>query len=281
MFQSNKLIQRFHHLYLIQALVEIQRHCNNLYLKFKHQILYVVSKRLHLSRLKLLRGSGQQQTLGYDDYFCNQSNGQGGNCTGRIAGNIIEDLNHWLINPSQGNNVSIPMQMLLLPFIVQPHGLVASDGGGGGGNVKKPDSCHMYRGGNIINNNNNNSRIECQQWHGASNVNVCAPSNYVTLVPSQMLSAQSQTMTINEHHATFMAGEQRDKMKFSSAASRADCRQNDNNGGRCNFRSAAGSSWSKAVQATSCDSYGAAAANRNLSMRNPLMNYPARSRREL
>lgn len=281
MFQSNKLIQRFHHLYLIQALVEIQRHCNKLYSKFKHQILYVVSKRLHLSRLKLLKGSGRQQTLSYDDYFYNQSDGQSGNCVGGIAGNIIEDLNHWLINPSQGNNVSIPMQMLLLPFIVQPHGLVASEGSGGG-NVKKPDSCHMYRGGNIIN-NNNNSRIECQQWHGATNVNVCAPSNYVTLVPSQMLSAQSQTMTINEHHTTFMAGEQRNQMKFSPVASRAaqDCRQNNNNGSQCNFRSAAGSSWSKAAQATSCDSYGATAANRNLSMRNPLMNYPARSKREL
>lgn len=281
MFQSNKLIQRFHHIYLIQALVEIQRHCNNLFLKFKHQVLYVVRKRLHLSRLKLLNGSGKQKSLPYDGYIYDkfEFNGQSGIQDGRIAGSIMENLNQWLINPHQGNNVSIPMQMLLLPFIIQPHGIVVS-----GNNVTKPDSCHMYRGGQVINNNksssnnNDSSRIECQQWHGVSNVNVCGPSNYVTLVPSQILSAQSQTTAINEH-PTFMSSEQKKQLEFCpTSRATQDCRHN-NNGSYCNFRST--TSWSKVAKATSCDSYDAKTDNYALPMRNPLMNYPATSRRQL
>lgn len=274
MFQSNKLIQRFHHLYLIQAFVEIQRHCNNLYSKFKHRVLYVVGKRLHLSRLKLLKGSAQKQAPYYDDYFYHkhEANGKSGNSAGSIASNIIEDLNHWLMNPSQGNYVSVPMQMLLLPFIVQPHGLVAN-----GGNVSQSDTCHMYRKGNIIinnNNNNNNNRIECQQWRGSREGNVCAPSDYVTFVPGQMLSAQSQTIAINEH-STFTPSEQRNQIKFSPASRAAqDSQQNS----YCRSSSA---TWSKAAQAAYCDSYSSTATTRGLSMRNPLMNYPSNSRRQL
>lgn len=237
---KSKLVARFHHLYMIQALLEIQRHCNTLYSRFKRKVLFIIHKKLHLSELMLiLKPTQSKQT--YQEDNCSYKPQIDGSYNGR-ASNFLENLNH-LLNDQQNptsDAVSIPMQMLLLPFIVQPHGFLA--------NIKKPTpSSHMY--------NNNNNKNDSQQWHENANKGKGYSLNqFVTLVPSQMISAQSQSVSISEH-SSLMIPEQRNQIQFPP-----ECRHNSSS-----FRS----SWSAKLDGSS----------HRLTMRNPLIANISASRR--
>lgn len=134
MFESSKIIARFHHLYLMQALLEIQRHCNKLYSKLKHRFVILLSIRLHqLSKLKQFnrlpfglrsnydcrkscyRRQQQERSMANFSQDLNQ---------GSASKNLINDLNQLFINQTNNQSrsaVSIPMQMMLLPFITVPN----------------------------------------------------------------------------------------------------------------------------------------------------------------
>lgn len=195
MFQS-KLITRFHHLYLIQAIVELQRHCNKLYSSLKNKLILLISFRFHqLSRSKVLTsiiGKNKQNRnksplLSYNNCYydradaCFENNVTSDNsndyllnkqyCNGMVSnGKFLNDLNqlfqmNQLICEGAKSAVSIPMQMLLLPFITVQQSSSTQ-------NNDTHHHNHLYKAN--INNNNNNKHMfssaarvdgQNQQWH--------------------------------------------------------------------------------------------------------------------
>lgn len=295
MFQT-KLIARFHHLYMIQALLEIQRHCNKLYKRLKHTIVYLVCKRLHLNRFLNL-GEKNEEDCCYDrDYYVNQvpniySDG--------LTRSIFNDLDEILISKDGITNKrgigveSVPM--LLLPFIVQPHGFVRNNVRGGLDNSlsSSPTSYHMC---NVSNDNSkrNNNIENSQQWQNRSNKqgNVCSMNQFLTIVPSQLgcFSAQSQAarIPVSKHQSNIMTFEQHiqqqhqqqrnatNQLKFCTQKTHSDQRllndggQTNSFGSLCSSHSrfSSGSSPSPLLSNNHYDT-----SNRRLTIRNPLLNY--------
>lgn len=144
MFQS-KIIARFHHLYLMQAILELQRHCSKLYVKLKHRIVFLLLKnRIALVglRSRLLGQKDYRQNdclFGFDcndgRHFCDNGSDtdargiacpfefddlQQGNHT-----NVMNDLNRLLLigqhrPDSKRISGAISIPMLLLPLALQP-----------------------------------------------------------------------------------------------------------------------------------------------------------------
>lgn len=85
MFQT-KLIASFHHLCMIQALLEIQKRWNKLYTKFKHIVIYFVSEKFQSSKLMKLREKSQDSYYEAPDVTVYES----------TTGSILNEL---LINP--------------------------------------------------------------------------------------------------------------------------------------------------------------------------------------
>lgn len=266
MFQT-ELVARFHHLYFIQALVDIQRRCDKLYLRLKHKFLYFVGKRLHLNRKLKWLHRHQEQNHG-DDYGFGQADESGG-------ANILEDLNRMLRNQSQGSvrAVSVPMQMLLLPFIaVQPHG--------SNNEMKRVDttpSGHMYFSNNNNINASSSKSDSSQQWHetmGTGDTTSAANNNgphYITLVPSQIITAQPQSniqsgiQVTNEQrnlYSTPRAGARQQRENYIQFAPNHSLEQRNSNYG------SGKNSWSSQ-----------AAGQSSLTLRNPLIDYAIGSRR--
>lgn len=228
----SKAIARFHHLYLVQVLVEIQRHCNQLYSRIKQKVLVLMSKKLHLnSKLRFMlnsnrksRSSNNQNAqdyyscVNYDDYMSQhqeQIPGMLSNST--LNGGLFEDLNQLLLNQSKlsGNSaVSIPMQMLLLPLMVQqPHGLInGSDVRG-----KKPTIANNTS--HMCSSSNNNNKDHRQQRHETVIRSSCALSQFVTLVPSQMIPAQAHSFIApsnEQHYRRCLSHKDSNQIQFAS-----------------------------------------------------------------
>lgn len=119
MFQST-IISRFQHLYLLQAFIEIQRLWNQLYSKLKHRVLIIVDKRLRSNLVKSLRGKipirrkrPQEDRESIEppyEFVVAEQRG------------LFQDLNTILASPDQQqqSSVSVPMQLLMMPMLVQP-----------------------------------------------------------------------------------------------------------------------------------------------------------------
>lgn len=224
MFQS-KLIMRFHHFYLIQAIVEIQRHCNKLYTKLKHKLILLISFRFHqLSRLKVLTNFRKNKTnfLSYNNndncYYESDENCyeninnnylMGKHCCNEIVGNgkFFNDLNQFFqmnqtLCEGAKSAVSIPMQMLLLPFItVQASSITQST----------TDQEAIK-----INNNNNNKNMflssqqikqNHHQWHDID-INNQLEGNKYLINGCQIVTTQptksSDYNNFNQYHAHSM-----------------------------------------------------------------------------
>lgn len=242
MFQT-KLILRLHHLYVIRYLLEIQRRCNLWYSRMKHKFVFLLNNHLQLNGFKSLKTRISDRHNGNDSYYGDPSlsNVTADNWAnnGR-SGRFFEDLNNIIMNPGL-NAVSIPMQMLLLPFIVHPH-------------VPQSDpittaSCHLN-----INKDKNDSR---QQWMNEAyknNNSVYSKSHSsITLVPSHLAGAQS--------HLTPVVTECQSFVSRSSQQREISSRQHN-----------VGSTWS-AVPLDCGSKIG-------MTMRNPLIHFATAIRRE-
>lgn len=137
MFDSG-LIVRIHHLYVIQTLLEFHKQCNIWYSRLKHKFAFILNKRLRLvAGIRSLRakvGNKKQATrqqAHYDEQFYYDETFR---CpgAGRFCGQFLTDLNQMLMgaggraNSFQNPSVSIPMQMLLLPFVVHQPRVMSS-----------------------------------------------------------------------------------------------------------------------------------------------------------
>lgn len=193
MFNSN-IVSRLNQLYLIQTLIELQRSCEKLYTSFKHKLLILVSKKVWRNKLKRLQQNQRSYYTNGDDYYgCGggefRDDKEGFEAKGREGlnnnNNIRGALKHLFSDQGQDSGlISIPMQMLLLPFIVQPHGLL--------GNVRKPASKNNNNISNL------SARAHIEQYHGvngaargADEMSGFAQSHYVMLVPGQLVPAQT------------------------------------------------------------------------------------------
>lgn len=292
MFQT-KLIARFHHLFMVQALVEIQRHCNKFYAKLKHTIAYLVCKRLQLSGFSNLSEKNEEDYCYNRDYYDYQvpsvySDG--------ITKSVFNDFDGILINKDGVTNKqsfvgSVPM--LLLPLIVQPHGCVRNNVRGLDNSLSSSptSSYHMYNR-NGSNFSNSNDIDNSQQWRSGSNNkqqqgNVCSMNQFLTIVQSQLgFSAQSQAskIPISKYQSNFMTFEQQQQQQQRNATNQLKfCMQKThddqglfNNTGQTNssFRSSSSSRSrfsSLASPNNSNNHYDAS--NRGLTIRNPLLNY--------
>lgn len=122
MFQS-ALIARFHHLYLLQTIIEIQNVWNRLYAKLKHKVLFIVDKRLRSNLIKSLKGKIPARRKRYqDDRELDQQHYE---FVGNEQRNLYQDLNTILTSTNQQHqgSVSVPMQILMMPMLVQPYSL--------------------------------------------------------------------------------------------------------------------------------------------------------------
>lgn len=120
MFRST-IIARFHHLYLLQALIELQRVWSKLYSKLKHRVLFVVDKKLRSDLMKTFRGKIPiRKRKIYGDSELNQQPYCHVEADQR---NLYQDLNTIFTSSGQQqltSSVSVPMQILMMPMLVQP-----------------------------------------------------------------------------------------------------------------------------------------------------------------
>jgi len=265
MFQT-RFIACLHHLYFIRALIELQRHCNKLYAKLKQEVVLLVRTRIRLSRLKGLGYRARDASLEerHFGYKKEQESSQG-MC--KNSGNVFinKDLNSLLVaNQSYANNaaaISIPMQMFLLPFFVQPHGFADGD-------VKKADLAHVCNQ-NTICDCGSNSRImnESQLWHEINVANVCAPIPRISLAQNKMISARPHARVAQNEHSTFMMPEQRNQIQFAPTSQRQT--NQPTNVSPCNGSAANHYSAPWLTKRTLSSARGL---NPGITMRNPLMN---------
>lgn len=120
MFQSSQIIKSIHQIYLIHAIIEFQRSFNNLCSRLKQKITHLLLNRLTYIR-SIRSNRARRNMLDYE-------NSQIGSRASREFLNRVEDrasynmtdLNQLIMaNRIQQDTVSIPMQMLFLPFFVQ------------------------------------------------------------------------------------------------------------------------------------------------------------------
>lgn len=151
MFQKNLILRHFQHFYVIQTILELQRQCNVWYSRLKHKFVFLLQQKrsqlkgaMNKSRYLLTHYNNRQQkhqhhqhhSLNYYNDYCADSvidydvdDGGGGvelnsgnnRNNPDICGQFLTDLNQMLVNGSNKSSsspfVSIPIQMLLLPFI--------------------------------------------------------------------------------------------------------------------------------------------------------------------
>lgn len=301
MFQTKQLVERFNHLYLLQALEEIQRRCNKLYLRLKHKVLLLATKRLKLSKLKWLSNlnhntitSERGQYYATEQYFSSASvNREFGQQHYHnhhdlqfadeklLNGNFLEDLNDLLSittaasNGKQITNVAVPtsravsIPMLLLPYIVQPlNGLINHH------SSQSSNSC-----GSILSRQTggkagrmNHHRQQQQQWHEtcqANSSNVCGQSQFITLVPTNaspiIINGQLQQHSQSQ---AFMTPEQRrNQIQFTSNSQQQQQQQTQAQVQDCRHN------WSSSTDGRSCRGSKVGGLRRSLAIRNPLLHY--------
>lgn len=235
MFQS-KLAIRIHHLYLVQALVQVQRRCNLWYSRMKHKVIVLITKRLQSSRLKVLSKLVKKQSVNHEEKSHHT------NSTNRhfdVKGNnIFEDLNQmWTHSCVSNAAISIPMQMLLLPFIMQPYN-------GRNGAIDKDISADSYRTQYTV--GDSIKKQNCQQWHETRH-----DSQFMTISSGQLIPVSDLHSCANP-------------MNDCSALNRpsqlpvlVDCQQ---------------TSWSSPFKTASSQGV-KSSSDASLTMRNPLMYY--------
>lgn len=109
MFQS-QLMKSLQDLYLIHVIFEFQRSCNRAYTKLKHNILHLLQSRL--AHLKLLGADKiRSSKRHYQDHQTSNERGS--------SNRFMRDLNRLVVNHQTQDSISIPIQMLLLPFFIQ------------------------------------------------------------------------------------------------------------------------------------------------------------------
>lgn len=140
MFQSVSIV-RFHHLFVIQTLLGFHKQCNIWYLRLKHKLALLLNSHLRRSLTTSASNRRPQSQSSKQDYeaacyYYSGGNGGGdsfvrdhggyqqtfGRQAGEFFGQFASDLNRALINDAtasgRNSSLSIPMHMLLLPFIV-------------------------------------------------------------------------------------------------------------------------------------------------------------------
>lgn len=119
MFRTSMML-RFHHLYVIQTLIEFQRQFNAWYSKLKHKFSFLLHKKLlQLNGVKSrLTNNGRVASCSDDHNYeaYNETQAQH-TIKSNLRGQFLTDLNQMLAHSANLNSVSIPVQMLLLPFI--------------------------------------------------------------------------------------------------------------------------------------------------------------------
>lgn len=121
------MIKRFHHIYFIHAILEFHKVCTEMCSKLKHKLLSSLFDRSrYMSFLKTSRENDNQLRNGYQQhnrcaYEFNGMRTRALDTRGVNDENFASDLNRLVIdNRVQHDAVSIPIQMLLFPFVIQP-----------------------------------------------------------------------------------------------------------------------------------------------------------------
>lgn len=119
MFRKS-LVLRFRYLYVIQTLLEVQRQFNVWCSRLKHKIAYLLHRRrlqLDSIRAKLINGG---KSASYHEQY---EAGPHPAAQNYLGGQFLIDSSRMLASNLAGvNSVTIPFQMLLLPFIPTPAG---------------------------------------------------------------------------------------------------------------------------------------------------------------
>lgn len=114
---TQALLMKFQHLYLMNVLIQLQRRCNKWYARVKQKLSLLINRKMHLHRYWSIKKNDTQTVSGTHHYSHRTVEDTVANQSGE---NFISGLNQMLLS-QKAANVSIPMQVLLLPMIV-PYG---------------------------------------------------------------------------------------------------------------------------------------------------------------
>lgn len=119
--KSQALLLKFQQWYLMNVIIQLQRQCNHWYTRVKQKFSMLINRRVHLHRYWSIEKDDTQNT--YGDRFSPASSSDQLQ-TARIAtnqtgdSNFLSGLNRIVQATAKSANVSIPMQVILLPLIV-------------------------------------------------------------------------------------------------------------------------------------------------------------------
>lgn len=267
--------------------MEIQRNCNKLYSNLKHRVLVLLNKRLYFRGGK--RGArGLFRLKDSDDYYAynsqnkfskqsqqqQQQHAQQSSSFGGSVGNLFDELNDQFLMNSPRNAISIPMQMLLFPFVVQSQ---ANDNQ----MIGSLDQCSSLE--------SDRSESAPSSSYGASRggLSVGAQNHRHNHHPYHTVTLALPTITVQPHSQASIVKQQQSTM-FAHATASEHHRQSQsriqfNSATRDHFNRAAGQCHPAWPSDGSTNSFGSrltmanklqnTITNRGLTMRNPLMGY--------
>lgn len=110
---TQALLMKFQHLYLMNVLIQLQQRCNKWYARVKQKLSLLINKRMHLHRYWSIKKNDSQTDPQRHHNNIHTENTP----VSHLNENFMSGLNQMLLASKVGD-VSIPMQVLLLPLIV-------------------------------------------------------------------------------------------------------------------------------------------------------------------